>query len=106
MRTTGRNTRVRDNGVIEELRRELLEGPGVTERPLRAAVLEGGDVPEAIATYASKVRERSYEVSDADVDALRTAGYDEDAIFELTVLAATGAATAIMGGTLRAIGED
>jgi alkylhydroperoxidase family enzyme len=35
--------------------------------------------------YLVKVRERAYAVTDADVRALREAGYSEDDIFERTV---------------------
>jgi hypothetical protein len=38
------------------------------------------------------VRRHAYKVTDADVDALHTAGWSDDAIFELTVATALGAA--------------
>jgi alkylhydroperoxidase family enzyme len=38
--------------------------------------------------YLEKVRERAYTITDADVDALREAGYSEDEIFERTVAVA------------------
>jgi alkylhydroperoxidase family enzyme len=39
-------------------------------------------------SYLAKVRERAYTVTDADVQALRDAGYSEDEIFERTVAVA------------------
>jgi alkylhydroperoxidase family enzyme len=40
--------------------------------------------------YLAKVRERAYTVVDADVDALKDAGFSEDEIFERTVAVAIG----------------
>jgi alkylhydroperoxidase family enzyme len=41
-----------------------------------------------LADYLTKVRERAYTVSDADVRSLKDAGVTEDEIFEQTVAAA------------------
>jgi alkylhydroperoxidase family enzyme len=38
--------------------------------------------------YLEKVRDRAYAVLDRDIDALRDAGFSEDAIFEQTVAVA------------------
>jgi alkylhydroperoxidase family enzyme len=40
------------------------------------------------------VAKHAYKVTDADVEALRHAGYSEDAIFEITLSAALGAGLA------------
>jgi alkylhydroperoxidase family enzyme len=52
---------------------------------LRAAAAGQRGAPEVMAPYLAKVRERAYAVTDADVRALREAGYSEDDIFERTV---------------------
>ena len=44
--------------------------------------------PRPWRAYLAKVRERAYAVTDADVEALKTAGFTEDEIFEQTVAAA------------------
>jgi len=85
--------------------RAVLGTPGVTAESLRravesrAAVLGGRSttdsattLPPALETYIDKVGRHAYKVTDADVDALRAAGLSDDAIFELTVSAAVGAA--------------
>ena len=41
-----------------------------------------------LAAYLAKVRAAAYEVTDADVQALKDAGVSEDEIFEQTVAAA------------------
>ena len=41
-----------------------------------------------MAAYLEKVRERAYAVVDRDLDALKEAGFSEDAIFEQTIAVA------------------
>jgi len=53
-------------------------------------VLRREPPPEARA-YVEKVRLHAYRVVDADVDALRTAGWSDEQIFELTVATALAA---------------
>ena len=57
---------------------------------LRAVVERTPAAPAAMAEYLVKVRDRAYAVSDADVEALRSAGCSEDEIFEQTVAVAIG----------------
>ena len=44
--------------------------------------------PAEMAPYLEKVRDRAYTVVDGDVEALKEAGFSEDAIFEQTVAVA------------------
>jgi hypothetical protein len=81
----------------------VLNGPGETDPVLRreieaqAAQLSlrspqpGVQVPPALATYVKKVALYAYKTTEEDIEALRKAGYSEDAIFEITVSAALGA---------------
>jgi alkylhydroperoxidase family enzyme len=57
---------------------------------LRATVAAAAPAPEGMADYLRKVHERAYSITDAEVDALKTAGFSEDEIFEQTVAAAIG----------------
>ena len=41
-----------------------------------------------MAAYLEKVRERAYAVVDRDIEALKEAGFSEDAIFEQTIVVA------------------
>ncbi len=76
----------------------VLASPGHTPAELRRAVLArafgapGEDIPPALAAYVDKVARHAYEVTDEDVGALQRAGHSDDALFELTVSAALGAA--------------
>lgn len=79
------------------------EGPGVTPPSLRQAVARG-EPPEELRALVEKIRRHAWRVTDEDVDALR-ARYDEDALFEIIVAAAVGAAEARLEAGLRALGE-
>jgi alkylhydroperoxidase family enzyme len=57
---------------------------------LRSLVAGASPAPAAMDAYLAKVRERAYTVVDADVDALKDAGFSEDEIFERTVAVAIG----------------
>jgi alkylhydroperoxidase family enzyme len=49
------------------------------------------EAPEDFAPYLDKVRRHAYRVTDDDVQALKDAGYSEDAIFAQTVAVAIAA---------------
>lgn len=90
--------------LLERLRASVLEGAGVTDPALRQAVasrasaLGGGTagrepvIPPDISSLVDKIARRAYTVTDADVQAVRQAGYSEDAVFEIAAAAALGAA--------------
>lgn len=82
----------RHDGCVEALQQAVLGSPGVTSTATRAAAADGALPDEPLGTYAAKVRESSYRVTDADIDALKAAGRSEDEILEVTVAAALGAA--------------
>lgn len=70
----------------------VLNTPGATPSALRRAALEQGKVPGPLAGYVDKVARHAYKVTDDDVAALQREGHSDDAIFEVTVAAALGAA--------------
>ncbi len=85
----------------ESFRKRLADAvvnmPGDTPALLRQAVLDrarglGGGVPPELQTYVDMVATHAYKVTDRDVKALQRAGQSEDAVFEITVAAAVGAA--------------
>ena len=85
---------------------DLLEGEGDLPPELRAAAFAhasaaaGWPVPDAaplaepLAGFVEKVTAEAYKITDADVDALRQAGYSEDAILEAILATAVGAGMA------------
>jgi hypothetical protein len=90
--------------VVTALRTAVFESRGETEPAFRRAAGGGGALPEPWASYAEKVRDRSYQVTDADIAVLKAAGRSEEEIFEVTVAAATGAALRRLDAGLRAVG--
>jgi len=58
---------------------------------LRESAQPERQAPQEFAAYLEKVRLHAYKVTDADVRALKDAGYSEDEIFEHTVSAAVAA---------------
>jgi alkylhydroperoxidase family enzyme len=54
--------------------------------------MERTHLPPPLAAYVEKVARHAYKVTDADVAALQRDGHSDDALFEITVAAAVGAA--------------
>lgn len=90
---------------VEGLVQAVLVTAGHTDVSLRAAVssraavLGGGTaappnetVPASVDRYVGDVALHAYKVTDAEIEALKAGGYSEDAIFEITMSAALGAA--------------
>ncbi len=74
------------------LRDAALSTPGALPAQTRQAAFEGGPLPEPMASLAEKMRTNASMISDEDVLALKAAGHSDDAIFELIVATAVGAA--------------
>jgi hypothetical protein len=87
----------------EHLIDAVLSSPGETDPTLRRTVEEQSaqlssrssrqvnQVPPELVAYVKKVALYAYKTTDEDIKALQTAGYSEDAIFEITLSAALGA---------------
>lgn len=99
----------------------VLTTPGQAPSELRRAVaaraarLGGGagatgepdGVPAPLVGYIDTVARHAYKVTDADVTALQRAGHSDDALFEVTVAAALGAALGRLERGLATLrGED
>ncbi len=65
-----------------------------TAEIVRRADERAGKLPAELVTYVTKVARHAYKTTDEDIEALRQAGYSEDAIFEITLSAALGAGMA------------
>lgn len=89
---------------LARARQPLLSAPGKTSPALRQAVesfvvAEIGfprsstlPVPDELTRYLQKLALYAYKITDEDIDALRAAGYEDEAIYEITVTGAFGAA--------------
>jgi alkylhydroperoxidase family enzyme len=85
-----------------EERRALVEAvtQGASHLPpeVRTAIADrargqtaSGLIPEALVGFVDRVAQAAPEIADADVDAIKAAGFDEEAVFEAIVAAALGA---------------
>lgn len=89
--------------ALAALRRSVLETPGATEPAVREAAFLGEQLPEPIESYVSKTHNDSHRITDSDVAGLLASGYSEDAVFEITLAAAIGAATRRLDAGLDAL---
>lgn len=76
------------HGVIAR----AVHGRGVSTPSARRAAFEGEDNDPRVAALLEKVRQRAWEIADADVKAAIDAGVPEDEVFELVICAALGQA--------------
>src|SRR5262245_610264 len=67
------------------------------------AQLDGEPLPDGLAAWVDAVASRAWEITDDDLARAKAAGFDEDALYEVTVSAAVGAAVARMEAGLRAL---
>jgi hypothetical protein len=96
----------------------VISSPGETDPTLRRAVKDLSaqlssrsfqqvdQVPPELVSYIKKVALHAYKTTGEDIESLETAGYSEDAIFELTLSAALGAAMIRMERGLAALKGD
>lgn len=91
----------------ERVAEGVLRGKATLPEALRraAASREAAGSPAAT-EWVQKIHDHAYQTTDEDVARLKAAGLDEDAIFELTVAAAVGAASLRMDRALRALEAD
>jgi len=93
----------RHAAAVGALRRAVFESRGSTEPAVRNAAGSGGELPEPLGSFAAKVRDQSYRITDTDFAALTTAGLSDDAIFEITIAGAVGAALQRLDAGMRAV---
>jgi hypothetical protein len=110
--------RTRYTDLSQRLNDAILTSPGVTDPTLRRAIAEQSarwsysppqqieQVPPELVTYVKKVALYAYKTTEEDIDALRRAGYDDDAIFEITLSAALGAGMTRLKRGLAALKGD
>ncbi len=84
--------------------RAASSGPGVTAPALRAAAFAGRELPADLASLVATMRAHAYRVTDADIARLR-GSHSDDALFEVIVNGALGAADERLARGLRALEE-
>lgn len=92
--------------LVGNLRTAVFDSPGKTEPAVRRAAASGDPAEGPWTSYAAKVRDSSYRVTDTDIANLKAAGLSEDKIFEITVAAAVGAALRSLDAGHRAVPQN
>jgi hypothetical protein len=87
------------------LLRAVLTSPGATEPSVRRAIYRGAPQDGPVGAYVEQIRGQSYRIRDEDVQQLLESGMSQDAVFELTVVAALGAAAERFDAGMRAVRE-
>lgn len=91
---------------IAALRLAILHSSGTTEPVMRDEAFSGSQLPAPLFEYVTKIRgTTSYRITDDDIKNLLAAGYSQDAIFEITIAAALGAATERLEAGLNVLKE-
>jgi alkylhydroperoxidase family enzyme len=88
---------------VKRLLEHFHSQPGRLDPAMRRAAASGGELPSPLADWVDKVCREAWRCTDADVERLKQAGYDEDQIYEATVAAALGAAAMRMERGLRVV---
>lgn len=88
---------------VAELYRAVFDSPGASARAVRAAAASAQGLPPPLGAYVAKVSGAAYRIIDGDIAALKSAGYGEEEIFEVTVAAAVGAAKRSLDAGMRAV---
>jgi alkylhydroperoxidase family enzyme len=81
----------RHAAVLARLHDAVLGPDGALPYETRLALATGRGIPAELEPFAAKIARHAYRVSEHDLEALRAAGFDDDAIFEATVAVALGA---------------
>jgi hypothetical protein len=83
----------------------VLKGDGRASAELRARAFSNSDVPPPLDMLIGKVAMRPAQVTHADFDAAKAAGFSEDQLFELVIAAAVGHSARQYEAALAALAE-
>ena len=97
---------VRLRDAVRHMAAAVLDGEGATAVEDRHAAFAGRADDAAASHDVGLVRSHPARVTDADIEHLRAAGLDDDAIFELTVAAALGAGMDRLPAGLAVLGRE
>src|SRR5688572_25011548 len=92
--------------VLEQLKAQLVSASGHLPVEVRRDILEGRILDGLLNTFVVRVRANASSVNQAEIDALKAAGFEEDAIFEAAVCAALVAGAERFEAGLRAMKES
>jgi alkylhydroperoxidase family enzyme len=93
-------------GGVAGLVEAVLEGRGTVSVEERRAAFSGHPDDNAVSDYVELVRSQAYRVTAEEIERLRGAGLDDDAIFELTVAAGLGVGVERLEAGLSLLGQE
>lgn len=88
---------------LEALASAILRGPGVLPPEARRAAAQNDGAPDTFEAYVDTIHRHAYRVTDEMVVGLAEAGADDDAVFEISVASAFGAARERLDAGLQAL---
>ena len=88
---------------LEALATAILRGPGVLPPATRQSAARNDGVPDRFEAYVDTIHRHAYRVTDAMVAGLAETGADDDAVFEISVASAFGAADERLDAALQAL---
>jgi hypothetical protein len=88
---------------LDALASAILHGPGVLPSEVRQAAAQNDGVPDTFEVYVDTIHRNAYRVTDKMVAGLAKAGADDDAMFEISVASAFGAARERLDAGLQAL---
>jgi alkylhydroperoxidase family enzyme len=102
-------TRGERRALLDSIARDACEREGRLPADLRRAACDDptlAALPGPLAALARKIRDAATTVTDADIEEARKAGFEGDAIYELTVTTALGESRRRLQSVLRALGRE
>jgi hypothetical protein len=87
---------------LDALDAAVLRGPGVLPPEVRQAAAQNDGVADGFETYVDTIHRHAYRVTDGMVAGLAKSA-DDDAVFEISVAAAFGAARSRLDAGLQAV---
>jgi hypothetical protein len=88
---------------LEALATAIMHGPGVLPPETRQSAAQNEGVPDRFEAYVDTIHRHAYRVTDEMVTGLAEAGADDDAVFEVSVASAFGAASVRLDAALQAL---
>jgi len=92
--------------LLSQLRQRLVGPLGKLAKAVRQDILDGRIVDGRLNAFVVKVQANASSIVQADIDALKAEGFDEDQIFDAAVCAAFRAGEERYKATLHALEEQ
>ena len=91
--------------MFDALLRDVCERPARLPSDVRRAAADGGVLAGAVGALVQRIRDGASLVTDADVEAARAEGLDDDQLYELTVATGLGESRRRLDAVARARGD-